>query len=295
MLKRLFEKSVELSVGDRQLRFKDLGEFEYALKDKTALSSMSVSALGKLSDDALVKEAEAFRAMEQRIVDALSGPNHGFEQFLKRLELDQISEDHDWRKLIGAVRSLDETSEPYKKSALLKYVAYLSAAQDIIRTIRVNRLGTVDDSEDWGPGKSGPALGRRQRMIVDLKEISGIGGASAPGDDSGFARMSKDKPVEVQFGEHQSLELMLAKYRFTLVSGQPFLLIDETGHDLKLRPGKNIIGRSTRSGVTLDGGYGAISRRHLVVEIGQNDRVRLTDVSTLGTFLPRELIGSTLH
>ncbi len=295
MLKRLFERSVELSVGAGQLRFKDLGQLEYALKDKTALSSDSVSALGKLSDDGLIREAEAYRSMEQRIVDMLSSPGNNVEQFLKRLELDQISEDHDWRDLIGAIRTLDEGCEPYKKAALLKYVAYLSAAQDVIRTIRVNRLGSVDESDDRVRGKPNADLAQRQRLMFDLQALSAIGGTPALSDENGFSRMSKGETVEVQFGEHQSLDIVLAKYRFSLVSGRPFLLVDETGHDLKLRPGKNIIGRSARCGVTLDSAFGAVSRKHLVVEIDQKDRVRLTDISTLGTFLPRDLIGSKLH
>lgn len=295
MLKRLFERSVELSVGAGQLRFKDLGQLEYALKDKTALSSDSVSALGKLSDDGLIREAEAYRSMEQRIVDMLSSPGNNVEQFLKRLELDQISEDHDWRDLIGAIRTLDEGCEPYKKAALLKYVAYLSAAQDVIRTIRVNRLGSVDKSDDRVRGKPNADLAQRQRLMFDLQALSAIGGTPALSDENGFSRMSKGETVEVQFGEHQSLDIVLAKYRFSLVSGRPFLLVDETGHDLKLRPGKNIIGRSARCGVTLDSAFGAVSRKHLVVEIDQKDRVRLTDISTLGTFLPRDLIGSKLH
>ncbi len=295
MLKRLFERSVELSVGAGQLRFKDLGQLEYALKDKTALSSDSVSALGKLSDDGLIREAEAYRSMEQRIVDMLSSPGNNVEQFLKRLELDQISEDHDWRDLIGAIRTLDEGCEPYKKAALLKYVAYLSAAQDVIRTIRVNRLGSVDESDDRVRGKPNADLAQRQRLMFDLQALSAIGGTPALSDENGFSRMSKGETMEVQFGEHQSLDIVLAKYRFSLVSGRPFLLVDETGHDLKLRPGKNIIGRSARCGVTLDSAFGAVSRKHLVVEIDQKDRVRLTDISTLGTFLPRDLIGSKLH
>ncbi len=295
MLKRLFEKSIELTVGAGQLKFRDLSEFEYALKDKIALSSFSVSALGKLSDDALTREAEQFRSMEQRIVDALSSPGDGTNQFLQTIDLDHISEDHDWRDLIAAVRKLDEAAEPYKKAALLKYVAYLSAAQDIIRTIRVNRLGGVEDSGDRVSAKSSPGVARRQHLIFDLSLLSGIGGPAALSDENRFARMAKEKPVEVQFGEHQSIDLVLAKYRFTLVSGERFLLVDETGHDLKLKPGKNIVGRSARAGIIVDSTYGAVSRTHLVVEVGQNYRVRLTDISTLGTFLPRELIGSTLH
>lgn len=293
MLKRLFEKSVELTVGTGQLKFKNLGELEYALRDKTALSSVRVSALGQLSDDALIREAEAYRSMEQRIVDVLSSPDNGIDQFLSRLELDRISEDHDWRALIGAMRALDETADPYKKATLLKYVAYLAAAQDVIRTIRVNRLGGIDESNERMRAKTNTDLTQRQELVFDLNALAGF--VAGPEEENGFARMSKGESVEIPFGEHQSLELVLAKYRFVLVSGSPFLLVDKTGHDLKVRQGKNIIGRSAQCSVTLDGAYGAVSRRHLIMEISRDDRVRITDISTLGTYLPRELISGRLH
>lgn len=293
MLKRLFEKSVELTVGTGQLKFKNLGELEYALRDKTALSSVRVSALGQLSDDALIREAEAYRSMEQRIVDVLSSPDNGIDQFLSRLELGRISEDHDWRALIGAMRALDETADPYKKATLLKYVAYLAAAQDVIRTIRVNRLGGIDESNERMRAKTNTDLTQRQELVFDLHALAGF--VAGPEEENGFARMSKGESVEIPFGEHQSLDLVLARYRFVLVSGSPFLLVDKTGHDLRVRRGKNIIGRSAQCSVTLDGAYGAVSRRHLILEISAEDRVRLTDISTLGTYLPRELIGGRLH
>jgi hypothetical protein len=294
MLKRLFEKSVELPVGAGYLRFKDLGELEYALKDKTALSSDSVLALGKLSDDALLKAAEAHRSMEERIVDALSGPGNAVQKFLTGLELERVSGDHVWRELVGAIRTLDEAFQPCQKAVLLSYVAYLSAAQDVIRTIRVNRLGSADDF-DIPQGKPTSDLGRRQQLLFDLQALSGIRDSRALSEDKGLARMAKGDPVEIQFGEHQSLDIVLAKYRFALVSGRPFLLVDQTGHDLKLQPGKNIIGRSARCSVALDCAFGAVSRKHLIVEIDPENRVRLIDISTLGTFLPRNLVGNKLH
>ncbi len=292
MLKRLFGRPLELDVGAGPLRFRSSREFENALGGKTALSSTRITILGGLSDDALMREADAFRLMEQRIVAALSYPGNGIEQFLLQLDLPEITEDHDWRSILGALRLLDGGAESYKKAALLKYVEYLGSGQQVVQTIRANRHGGAMAAEERPGNSAGASLGQKQRLIYDLAELAGM---DDQGDHGEFARMSKGESLEFHFGPHQSLSLMLAKYRFTLVSGDMFLLFDESGQDLKVRPGKNIIGRSAQSDVAVDAAYGAVSRKHLIVEIGNDGTVTLTDISTLGTFVPRGYVESKLH
>ncbi|HEY5701132.1 MAG TPA: FHA domain-containing protein, partial [Gammaproteobacteria bacterium] len=145
-----------------------------------------------------------------------------------------------------------------------------------------------------GPDKNA-GRAERQSLIFDLEELTGIDQAESQRNNDDFARVAKGETLEIQFGPHQSLALLLAKYRFTLVSGDPFLLLDETGHDLKVRAGKNIVGRSTQSDVVLDGIYGAVSRKHLIIEIDSSGMVKLTDISTLGTFVPKGYVDSKLH
>jgi hypothetical protein len=295
MLKRLFGRPLELNVGAGPLTFRSSRELETALSGKTVPSSTRIAILGGLSDDALMREADACRLMEQRIVGALSHPGNGIEQFLVQLDLSEITEDHDWRSIFGALRLLDGGAESYKKAALLKYVEYLGAGQQVVQTIRANRHGGAVAAEER-PGRSaGASLGKTQDLVYDLAELAGMDDQGGHGDKDEFARMSKGENLEIHFGSHQSLSLMLAKYRFTLVSGDPFLLFDEAGHDLKLRPGKNIIGRSAQSDLSLDAAYGAVSRKHLIVEIQDDGRVTLTDISTLGTFAPRGYVESKLH
>jgi len=295
MLKRLFGHALELDVGAGPLRFRSSREFENVLGGKTFLSSTRITILGGLSDDALMQEADAFRLMEQRIVAALSHPGNGIEQFLVQLDLPEITEDHDWRLIFGALRLLDGGAENYKKAALLKYVEYLGSGQQVVQTIRANRHGGPMAAEERPGSSAGGSLGKRQSLIYDLAELAGMDDQGDHRDKDEFARMSKGESLEFHFGPHQSLSLMLAKYRFTLVSGDMFLLLDESGHDLKVRPGKNIIGRSTQSDVTLEAAYGAVSRKHLIVEIQDDGKVTLTDISTLGTFVPRGYVESRLH
>ena len=295
MLKRLFGRPLELNIGAGPLRFRSSRELEKALGGKTALSSTRITILGGLSDDALMREADAFRLMEQRIVAALSYPGNGIEQFLVQLDLPEITEDHDWRTIFRGLRLLDGGAESYKKAALLMYVEYLSSAQQVVQTIRANRHGGAMAAEERPGNSYGAPLGGKQSLIYDLAELAGMGDQGDHRDNGEFARMSKGESLEFHFGPHQSLSLMLAKYRFTLVSGDMFLLFDESGQDLKVRPGKNIIGRSAQSDIAVDAAYGAVSRKHLIVETRNDGTVTLTDISTLGTFLPSGYVEGKLH
>ena len=295
MLKRLLERPVQLQVGAGLLRFRNSRELEYALSGKTAPSSARVAVLGGLDDAVLARELDAYQVMEQRIVSAMSNPGNGIDTFLARLDLDDVSDDHDWRGIFAGLRALDGSGGSYKKSALLKYLEYLTCGQEVIRTIRANRFGggMASDSRP-APDKAAPRV-ERQALIYDLEELSGSEPSESMRNNDQYARLEKGETLEIQFGAHQSLALMLAKYRFTLVSGDPYLLFDDSGHDLKVRVGKNVIGRSSQSDVVLDAAYGAISRKHLIVEIDESGRVRLTDISTLGTFVPKDYVDSRLH
>lgn len=295
MLKRLLERPVELQVGAGHLRFKSSKELEYALSGKTAVSSGRVAALGRLDDPALARESDGYQLMEQRIVGALSQPGNGIDPFLVQLDLEEISEDHDWRAIFAALRTLDGPGESYKKTALLKYVEYLTSGQEVVRTIRANRFGGAMPSRPRPASDSAGGSPTRQDLIFDLEELSGTDQAGSLRSNDNFARLLKGETLEIQFGPHQSLAMVLAKYRFTLVSGDPYLLLDETGHDVKVRPGKNIVGRSSQSDIVIDGTYGAISRKHLIIEIDGSGGVKLTDISTLGTFVPKDYIDNKLH
>lgn len=295
MLKRLLERPVELQLGAGQLKFKSSKELEYALSGKTAVSSGRVAALGRLDDPALARVSDGYQLMEQRIVGALSQPGNGIDQFLARADLEEISEDHDWRAIFAALRTLDGPGEIYKKTALVKYLEYLTSGQEVVRTIRANRFGGGMPAKPRSPSDAATTSPTRQDLIFDLEELSGTDQAGSLRSNDNFARVLKGETLEIQFGPHQSLAMVLAKYRFTLVSGDPYLLLDETGHDVKVRPGKNIVGRSSQSDIVIDGAYGAISRKHLIIEIDASGKVKLTDISTLGTFVPKDYIDNKLH
>ena len=107
----------------------------------------------ELDDDALLREAEAIRAVEQRFADALSGSLENvtsISPFLKEMDLSLISQDHDWRAIITALNQLPGQHEECKKVALVKYMQYLNARQEVVKTLYSSRMLAKAQSESDG-------------------------------------------------------------------------------------------------------------------------------------------------
>jgi hypothetical protein len=125
-----------------------------------------------------------------------------------------------------------------------------------------------------------PDIQLRQTFIFDLADLSL---PYSRGPDLG--RMPKGQPIELRMESHQSLTLMLGTYRFVLVAGEPYRLVDDTDTDSQLSHGKNIIGRGGRSDVVVDACCTSVSRQHLILDVGSHQAIRLTDISSYGSSL----------
>lgn len=122
-----------------------------------------------------------------------------------------------------------------------------------------------------------------QRLRFNLEALGSVSGYPIE-----LGRLPKDEPVTVRFKPHQSLRIRLAKHDFVLVSGLRFLLIDDTGADLKLDVPRCVIGRGINCGAIVSNRYPEVSRKHLIVETQDDGSAVLTDISSLGSYLPTD-------
>ena len=120
-----------------------------------------------------------------------------------------------------------------------------------------------------------------QRLMFDLEAL-GTAATQMPE----MERLPKGEPVRIRFKPHQSLRIRLAKHNFVLVSGTHFLLVDESGADVRVNGPRCVIGRGASCNAVVDNRYRAVSRKHLIIEINDEGWVQFTDISSLGTALP---------
>ena len=303
MFKKSPSAALSLDIAGSTVTFGTPGDLEFALSGKTGPSSARIAALVALSDEALLREADRFGEMHRQVAGALahSDGNPGpAGDFLRALDASAIADDNDWRDIILALNRLDTRYETYKQAALVKYLEYLVAGREVVNSIYATRRKNRErpaplvGADRRGAGFSGPdfrgGASGRQLLVYDIPVL-----ALPDGREKRMNRLPKGEPVEVRIAPHQALDLLLARHPFRLVAGEPFLLIDDSGADLRLRPGRNMLGRNPECEVVIDPSYRAVSRRHLLVETGPDDRIRLTDISTLGTFAPLDTLERLLH
>lgn len=276
-------KTLKLKLGDSSYEFPSPEEFAFALTGRAGVPGTRVASLVDMNPETLRREAEAIRQVEQVFNDALDGSLRDVTRigpFLKEMDLNLISQDHDWRAIIGALNAIEDPQEPYKKVALVKYVQYLAARRQTVTAIYSVKRGARPDQN----GEANSKL--RETAIFDLSEFGDR-------DAELFVRMPKGETVEIDLEAEGSVLVMLAKHPCRIERNGKPSFVDDAGRGTPLRRGKNIVGRDTSCDVQVNVAYREVSRKHLIVEVVDTRTVRLTDISSHGTSLSPRLLENT--
>lgn len=287
MFNRPSSRSLKLQIADSTYEFDTPEDLAFALAGRAGIPGTRISALVEMNDLSLRREAEAIRHVEQTFNDALDGSLQevtSISPFLKEIDLNLISQDHDWRVIIGSLNTTSEPHETFKQVALVKYVQYLAARRQAVTAIYSIRR---DKSQTDNVPVSDSKL--RETAIFDMSEV-------ASADEEPFARIPKGETVEIEIDPDSEVSVLLAKHQCRLKNaGGKVVFIDDAEQVTQLRRGKNIIGRDSSCDVLMNSSYREISRKHLILELGENAAVRVIDISSHGTSLnPRYLENTSI-
>ena len=103
-----------------------------------------------------------------------------------------------------------------------------------------------------------------------------------------FTRLPKGEAIMIRPPLGSDFEFKLSKHVFTFRHRTPIEVVDEHGKAHAVAAGKNILGRDTVCNVVVGSGMRDVSRMHLIVEPIGDGSIRFTDLSSHGTFLPKE-------
>ena len=291
MFSKVFSSVLTLQIGEHNHQFKTTQELEFVLSGKTTLSARRAASIVGLSDSDLVRAADAFASMAYLVGQALTQAENAPEtvdHFLRELDHSLVEEDNDWRDLLLALSQADARYGAFKLTAMSKYRSYLIAGQELVKAVASERRQGHPEAMVVGT-----LLGERrarQRMVFSVSEILGHEPAKLE-----FSRIPKGEPVTVDFEAHQSLSLMLAKHKFILVSGEPWVLIDPTGSESRLGANPTVVGRQPDADIIVYPGYRSVSRKHLLIETEGVKRARMIDTSSMGTFAALHETGGVVH
>ena len=287
----LFSRTVKISLAGSEIQFQTPRDFDFALSGRVGLPASKFGALVELADDDLLREAEGIRKLEQRFSEILSAAMESGSPVgpvLKALDLSLVSQDNDWRVIIGALNGLNEQHEEFKRIALVKYMQYLTARQDVIRTLYSHRQRNRAEAvtQVGGVGESSAAM--KETIIFDLSDD-----VPDVGDSRGLARLPKGETVEIDVESDMPIHLVLVKHACRIVLEDDLYFIDDMNNRIRLKSGKNAVGRDAKCEITMHPDHRDISRKHLMVDRISQSSVRLTDVSSLGTFASPEHLERT--
>jgi hypothetical protein len=287
VIRRLFQRGVTFRLGAREIQAASAPSLRAALAGHAPVSMARMAELGALSDRALRARATALDDLGARVGASLAGGQAQLHPLLAQLHAGGVPLDRPWSEILATARHWTPARSDYQRAVLEALLEHLRGERDCVRTLLANR-GRAAMS---GPGGGGePGAGPRQQLLYEPALLAGQ--ARAP---TQFIRLTKGDPLEIPMARGQALELMLAHHRFLVVCGSPWLLVDETGEDLRLGGGRNVVGRSVDCETIVHRSLRAVSRRHAIFEVEGTARLSITDMSSFGTFVPVDDPRRRLH
>ncbi len=299
MLTNFFSKGLTLEIGGKTITFNSLADFEFSLNGRTNVPSSKLADLAKKSPQELKQEAKSIKAVEKRFVEFLSRDmedSTNVSTLLHGLDVHIFSQDHGWRDIMISLSDKNEDYNELKKLALVKYMQYLTSRQELIKltysNLKQHEKRAEQKSEDRSPAKASESDSVpkfKETVVLDSSIIE----PQPPGVEN-FTRMPKGESVLLPFSKGKEVKLLLSKHNYRLIAGDTLTIVDEEGHKQDLQNGKNIIGRDNVCNVILENSYRDISRLHLIIERLDNQTVRMTDLSSHGTYLPENMLNSAI-
>lgn len=302
VLNKLFAKALSLEVGGQEISFSTLAEVEFALSGRTDVPAKKIAEMVGLTLQELRKEAKAIKGIEQQFVEVLSRSIEdpgSITQYLRNLDVHVFSQDHHWRDIMRSLDGKDKSYDELRRIALVKYMQYLRSRQDVIKqTYKVKKrehqlLEGRDESANYsdsaveGESDDSPS-GLKDTIIFDSVIIE-----QQLDQTSEYSRLPKGEALLVTIGDGQRANIRFSKHSFQIANESGDLVIyDDQDRDYPLQPGKNIIGRDSVCNVVIDNVYRDVSRIHLIIEKVEDGRIRFTDLSSHGTFLPHRFLSS---
>ena len=275
-----------LDYGDIVLRFPTHHEFDFALSSRIEPPAQRIAELEQLTLFELRRMATDIRRLEIRFSDVLSAAlerGRSLCILMGQLELKSFSNDHEWRSIFAALAESDDRGhDPYRQVALAKYTQYLRNRQAVIQHIysaRGNKQETAGVSEPES-SDSVAAAKLHETSIFDFEQIE-MSGETA----QDLWLLPRGESIGFTLSDTDHVDITLANYNFRIVNNHDatYLVDSDAGTEVRLRRGRNFIGRDHACDVVVNQSYRKISRKHLVIDSVDQYTTVLTDLSSHGT------------
>lgn len=287
MLDNFFAKPLDLVIKGKKLSLASVADFEFSISSKVEVPSTKVIEMYSNTAEQLQQEAKSIKKVEQLLVDLLCrfvGEPDNIKNLLKKVDVSVFSKDHDWRDIIVSLNDVGDEFNPFRQISMVKYIQYLSARQQLIKYLcsqKKKGIATTEEDERLRQDKK-----MKETLVIleseDMQDIS---------YKSELGRIPKGESIELVLTTDSQIRVGLSKHQCTIkmIGGRVFF-IDPSGQKYILYTGRNEIGRGASSVVPIDTNLRDISRLHLVIEVLENNTIKLTDFSAHGTYIKAKFL-----
>ena len=276
MLQNIFTKPVELNIDDKVITFKSIDDFEFALGARTTIPLEKVTDAIKSTPGELDLELNAIVVAIEQISELINQSSESGEvtQSLKAINPVIFSNDNGWRNIFFALKK-DRSAESskYKQIALTAYLKYLSNRQEMIQTIKAQL-----EKDNLQVENAEAAQFKTGELDLDEKFDSKV-----LAKELGLSSLPIGEPVSFEVKEGDEIALLLASYQCKLVIKDGIKFIDSNNEEHPMSIGENKVGRGSECKVRFMDTMQRISRLHLTINIHNDNKLELTDLSTYGT------------
>ncbi len=288
MLNKFFTKPIELKIGEQIYKFCSVADFEFSLAGRTAVPSKKITDMVQFSTTQLKKEAKTIKDIEKRFVGILSKsidePN-SINRAIRELDPVIFSQDHGWREIISGLNTGHDELNPFRRIALVKYMQYLSARQEIIKYLYSEKRRMLNEPND----NLSESTQFKETVILDstMFEPSSENLIGA----ENFERMPKGEAVTVSLEPGHHLDILLSRHPCKLLkTADKMQFVDNNGRSYDLKIGRNVVGRDTVSTIMMDPLLRDISRIHIIIEKLNDKTVQITDMSSHGSYILKRFL-----
>jgi hypothetical protein len=274
---------LRLDIGGNWQTFLSEEQFSNYLAERIDMSASHMEDLAAMDGHGVQRELRHTRRSHQNAVDILvraMETHTKLRHLWGLLDVSKVPDEHEWPSILFAAGNADNISESALRLTLTHYVHYLEARREILES-----MGREWRSAALRGGQARPVTPKAMRS--DLSPVSRF----TTRRNQLYARLPRRRAVNLDLNARRQVTLYLARNRFILrMEDGRVLLQQQDGVNHALKIGRNMIGRSAQCEVLVDSGHSDISRQHLLIEVGDMGHVRLTDLSSRGTYMPPDTL-----
>lgn len=292
-VRRVLGKKITLPLGQDALEFDEPSDLQAYLQKNSQVSSGTLSRLKDYTRQRLEHEQSKTARLYKTVLGLLLQVVENripLDMLWRELDIDVLPDEQHWPALIFAISSSDEFDDEIKRETVERFVEFLRQRRALLE-----RLIDLQDSKGGdlqATAEIEAMVASGEQLVEDPADNDITSAAMTRSRD--YRRMPSNRELCITLKEGDQLPVYLARWKIILRNEHGRLIVEDDGTRFPIEHERATVGRSSQAVVALTGAPLDVSRTHLIISWKEQGEVRLTDVSSKGSWLPGSVLNEAL-